>query len=378
MNRTPLLLLTLACLALPMGTAQARTRLVALPDRELTRVNLDNHGATLVEEERILTLQEGLNRIDFTWKGVAIDVDSIRLRILDHPDQTRLLNVSYPPGATGLVWEVHAPEARRERVRISYLLSSIDRLIRYQAMSGGQERHLDLDTYLVLRNFSGEDFRQADVALATGRNQTLSLADGESKRLLYSSDHGIEVHKVFRFHAGIQPWEPDKQAANVGIPVYYEFDNSIINKLGRRPLEAGKLRVYQDDGVGGRLFLGEDRIERTSVGQTARVYIGDSRDLVVTQRRQSQQRSNVRRNRKNRVILYDLEESMRVAIENFKDQPARIRIIEPMRGDWEIRASSHDYERRNAGELRFELSIPAHGRQLLKYQVLRRNLRAGG
>jgi hypothetical protein len=54
---------------------------VALPERGKTIIRLDNPKATLIEEERVLTLQKGVNKVDFSWKGVSIDVDSIRLTI---------------------------------------------------------------------------------------------------------------------------------------------------------------------------------------------------------------------------------------------------------------------------------------------------------
>ena len=50
--------------------AYARIKLVTLPDRENTTVRLDNPLATLVEEERILNLHKGINKVDFSWKGV--------------------------------------------------------------------------------------------------------------------------------------------------------------------------------------------------------------------------------------------------------------------------------------------------------------------
>ena len=50
-------------------------------------VRLDNPQATLIEEEWVLTLQKGLNKVDFSWKGVSINVYSIRLRVLSHPDK---------------------------------------------------------------------------------------------------------------------------------------------------------------------------------------------------------------------------------------------------------------------------------------------------
>ena len=91
---------------LAAATAQARVKLVALPERETIKIRLDNPAATLVQEERLLTLQKGSNQIDFSWKGVNIDPESIRLRPLDHPQKVRLIAVSYPPNEDALVWQV--------------------------------------------------------------------------------------------------------------------------------------------------------------------------------------------------------------------------------------------------------------------------------
>ena len=85
------MLTSLLLLALAAAAAQARTKLVALPQRNATIIRLDNPNATLIEEERVLTLQKGLNKVDFSWKAVSIDADSIRLTVLDHPEQVKLL-----------------------------------------------------------------------------------------------------------------------------------------------------------------------------------------------------------------------------------------------------------------------------------------------
>src|SRR4030042_5553953 len=89
------------------GIAEARIKLVALPERGATVIRLDNPQWTLIEEERVLTLQktpkeEPPNKVDFSWKGVSIDADSIRLQPLDHPEQVTLLSVSYPPNEAAL------------------------------------------------------------------------------------------------------------------------------------------------------------------------------------------------------------------------------------------------------------------------------------
>ena len=56
------------------GAAEARIKLVALPERAATVIRLDNPNATLIEEERVLTLQKGLNKVDFSWKAVSIEI----------------------------------------------------------------------------------------------------------------------------------------------------------------------------------------------------------------------------------------------------------------------------------------------------------------
>ncbi|MGD9075439.1 MAG: hypothetical protein PVJ69_09525, partial [Desulfobacteraceae bacterium] len=98
------------------SSAHARIKLVALPERGKTIIRLDNPRATLIEEERVLTLQKGLNKVDFSWKGVSIDVDSIRLTVITQPDEVTLLNVSYPPNEAALVWEIYSRDAFEVKV----------------------------------------------------------------------------------------------------------------------------------------------------------------------------------------------------------------------------------------------------------------------
>ncbi len=63
--KTQFCLLMLLAALFTGPVVQARTKLVALPQRDATVIRLDNPAATLIEEERILTLQKGLNKVDF-------------------------------------------------------------------------------------------------------------------------------------------------------------------------------------------------------------------------------------------------------------------------------------------------------------------------
>jgi len=357
------------------GAAQARIKLVALPERDATVIRLDNPAATLIEEERVLTLQKGLNKVDFSWNAVSIDPDSIRLTVLSHPGKVKLLNVSYPPNEAALVWEIASDEAWEETVRISYLLMNIDRLITYKAVADKEETQVDLRSFLVLRNFSGEDFGLARVLLDYGEAFEQGIAHEETKQLLFLKKAQVPITKVWTFDAALLPWDPEKLDQNVGIPVSYEIENVKASKLGENALWGGKVRVFQDDGRQSTIFLGEDHAGLVPVGEKMTVYIGDSRDIVVTQRKMKDEKINIRRNSGGGIVLYDTDELITVKIENFKDKPAVLTMLQHIPGQWDMEECSLKYERKDADTIEFRIELAARAKQELVMHYHRRNVR---
>jgi hypothetical protein len=363
--KTKVIMYGLIMAASVVSAAQARTKLAALPERDATVIRLDNPSATLIEEERILTLQKGLNQVDFSWNAVFIDGDSIRLTVLDHPEGVKLLNVSYPPNEAALVWEIASDGDYAETVRISYLLYNIDRLVTYKAVANKEETQLDFKSYLVLRNFSGEDFDLAQVLLDYGQAFEQGIAHEETKQMLFLKAPAVPVTKIWTWDAGQLPWDPEQlEGQNIGVPVSYRLYNNTDSGLGQAALWGGKMRLFQDDGHESTIFLGEDNATLIPVGQKAQVYIGDSRDIVVTQRKMKEARINLRKNNNGQVVLYDTDEQITAKIENFKDTPAKLTMIQRIDGQWEMKSCTLDgqkasYERKDAGMLEFEIELPA-------------------
>ncbi len=361
MNGKRMKLMAILMFLVCVGIAQARIKLVALPERAATVIRLDNPMATLIEEERVLTLQKGLNKVDFSWKGVSIDADSIRLRALDHPDdKVILLSVSYPPNEAALVWDIRSEGDYAETVRISYLLSNIDRLITYKAVADKPETYVDLKSYLVLRNFSGEDFDKASVLLDYGEAFEQGIDHEETKQMLFLKADKVPITKVWTFDAAKLPWDPEKlENKNVGIPVSYRIVNEAKSGLGEFALWGGKARLFQDDGHESTIFLGEDVTGLVPVGEKTELYIGDSRDIVVTQRKMKDNRINLQKNNDERVILYDTDEIITAKIENFKDGPAVLTMIQHIPGQWDMEKCNMKYKRKDASTLEFEIKLPA-------------------
>jgi len=378
-NKLMVIVLLCICSAISYG----RIKLVALPERAATVIRLDNPQATLIEEERVLTLQKGLNKVDFSWKAVFIDADSIRLRALDHPDKVTLLNVSYPPNEAALVWEISSESDYAETVRISYLLSNIDRLITYKAIADKAETYVDLKSYLVLRNFSGEDFEMARVLLDYGEAFEQGIDHEETKRMLFLKAAKVPITKVWTFDAATLPWDPEQlENRNVGIPVSYRIVNNAKSGLGQFALWGGKARLFQDDGHESTIFLGEDVTGLVPVGEKMELYIGDSRDIVVTQRQMTDTQINIRRNNREQIVLYDTDEIITAKIENFKDSPAMLTMIQQIPGQWDMEKCNMKYEKKDANMLEFEIELPARTQdgpatKELTMHYHRRNIRPG-
>lgn len=385
MNGKRIKLIVIGLLLISGTVAQARIKLVALPERAATVIRLDNPRFTLIEEERVLTLQKGLNKVDFSWKGVSIDADSIRLAVLDHPEKVKLLNVSYPPNEAALIWEISSDSGDPEKVRISYLLSNIDRLITYKAIADKAETAVNLKSYLVLRNFSGEDFDQARVLLDYGEAFEQGIKHEETKRMLFLKANGVPIQKIWTWDANKMrgKWDPEKlNNKNVGIPVSYRIVNESASGLGKFALWGGKARIYQDDGHESTIFLGEDITGLVPVGEKTELYIGDSRDIVVTQRKMEDERINPRKNKDGRVVLYDTDEIITAKIENFKDSPAVLTMIQHIPGQWDMKPEdcNMEYTRKDAHTLEFEITLPVRtaegpATKQLKMRYHRRNIR---
>ena len=199
--------------------------------------------------------------------------------------------------------------------------------------------------------------------------------------MLFLKAPKVPIVKVWTFDAAKLPWDPEKlENKNVGIPVSYRIVNDTKSSLGEFALWGGKARIFQDDGHESTIFLGEDVTALVPVGEKTELYIGDSRDIVVTQRKMIDKQINLRKNKDKRVILYDTDEEIVAKIENFKDTPAALTMLQHIPGQWDMEKCNMKYVKKDANTLEFEIELPARTRKgpavkELRMRYHRRNLR---
>ena len=368
--RKYLLLTVLSALTVASSTAQARIKLVALPKRARVVLSLSHPDVALVEEERVLTLQKGVNQVDFSWRDVNIDSSSIQFRALGNPDKVVVLNTSYPPNENALVWEIASPGAQEERVRISYLLSGITRDVVYRAVAEPDEKSLTLRNYLRLHNNSGEDLADAEIGIGYGASFKKSIAHQEVLEMLSERVESLPIRKLLTWDVASLPWDPEYEKKTVGLPLSYAFTNGVAAKLGQHTLLPGKVRIFiktkeQPETEGepageGVAFTGEDMAPLTPVDRELKLSIGQSRDVKVTQRKTKDDRTDIRRNNANQDVMWNTDEIYKIEIENFKKTPVDLVIVEHIPGYWKMVENSHaaQFKRTDAFTFEYNLTLP--------------------
>ena len=388
--KTTILLPLMGLALLIQSNAYARVKLVALPERARVMVSLANPNNTLLEEERILTLQKGVNQVDFSWKGVNIDPNSIQIRMLNHPKEVVVLNTSFPPNENARVWSISSSQATEERVRISYLLQGLTREVVYKAVAEPGEKELTLRNYLRLKNQSGEDLTDAEISIGYGADFKKTIAHRETLEMQSERIDKLPIKKVLTWDAAQQPWDPEYEKNTVGIPLSYVIKNDTESKLGTHTLLPGKARIFLktketaaepgEKAGEGVAFTGEDWAPLTPVDKEWRLNIGQSRDVKITQRKTKDEKANIRRNNANKVVLFDTDEVYKIEIENFKKEAIDIVVVEHFPGYWQMVENSHpnQFKKKDAFTFEYNLNLPAEStgdkKSIVTFNVHRLNV----
>ncbi len=159
---------------------QAAVDLVTLPTREGTQLTIYNaEDITMVREHRLLTVKEGVNRIQFSWANTLIDPTSIEFRILDKPDKVDLVDTTFPAGRNdALQWNIKSQIAGKIPVEIRYFTSGITWAADYVGIANEDETKLAVTGYVRVTNGSGEVYDNAQTRLVVGKiNLVERIAD---------------------------------------------------------------------------------------------------------------------------------------------------------------------------------------------------------
>ena len=355
---------------------------------------------SLVQECYWIDLKEGSNTIQFDWSGTMIDVTSIRLTLLQHPDKVKVEEVIFSPGENKiLLWKVKSPESLRELIEISYFTRGLSWKASYTLeVNEKKDRISQLQGWVKVKNKSGRDFLRSRIRLITGEPHLLKKK--EEKLLLKAAARmeaaEVETPPQIRKEAISEYYlyqiqresdlKTDKESQlslfitrDLPLGLIYQFNftrwgmfpTTIYQFRNNQhfPLPPGSIRGWLVvDGVR-EGYLGEGRVSFTPPDEEIEVNLGWEKRLKLERKITTFLRNGLKFSPRNDLVEYLEEEEYTLSIKNFLNKVAKIRLKEEIPGEWTLINSSIPVDKKEANALEFKLTIAEKGKEKFTYRV---------
>jgi hypothetical protein len=415
-------------------TAHARINVVTLPDRDTVQLTIYNSvDLTLVKETRHLTFKKGLNKLEFSWANTLIDPTSVEFKALTHSDEVELLDVSFPPRAPNtLEWRINSESAGEVVCEIRYFTSGISWSADYVCEASRNEKTMDLSGAVRVVNNSGEDYENAQVRLVVGVirlvEEIVQLArrdlDEKAKNAPTSAVLAQKAEKdvFFRTRGGAMRREFEALGKEItkeslseyfiytvegrdtipngwskrlpsfksdGVPLvsyykyekerfgdrvmrYYQFTNSLANKLGKEPLPDGAVKAFRfvsDDLL--YAFVGRTSAKYIPINEYVELELGQDLDVMVKPTLMDWQKTDAQFDNRGNVKGWTTKETWEIEVQNSKEIPVTLDIRRNFAGDWTMTTAAK-YESVDKTKVKFIVPLAPRQKQKFTYELVTR------
>ena len=173
------------------------------------------------------------------------------------------------------------------------------------------------------------------------------LRDKETQSLVMLTPRTVKLTPRYFYSTGM-----------AGVLAQVEIVNTKDGGLGV-PLPGGRVRIFQRDAGNTQQFAGESQMKHTAEGEKAMLDIGTAFDIAVERRELANKRISDR----------EREVEVEVELRNRKSIAVKVVVEESVGGDNEVLQKTHEYTRKDANTLRFEIPVAAGKTSVLRYTV---------
>ena len=289
-----------------------------------------------------------------------------------------------------LVWGYQSDYTGKLNSRVGYQTAGLNWSAEYVGLLNDKETNLELSGWASIDNNSGKTYKDARLKLIAGEinratppirrgameadfmamsapkaagfeekaffeyhmytlPRAATLADNQNKQISLFDPASTTVKKVYYYR-------PQRNATDVQVVV--EFVNSTQAGLGM-PLPAGRVRLFKADSDGSLILLGEDQIEHTPKDEEMSLTVGTAFDIKAEETLVNQ----------TQVSKKVEDREFNIELRNRKSEDVTIKIEKPLWGFWEITQSTHEYKKKDANTVTFEVPVKADSTANVKYTV---------
>jgi hypothetical protein len=392
---------------------------------------------TLVKETRHLTFKKGINKLEFSWANTLIDPTSVEFKALTRADEVEVMDTSFPPRvANTLEWRINSEFAGEIMVEIRYFTSGISWSADYVCEANKSETAMDFSGAVRVTNRSGEDYENAQVRLVVGtvrlveevvalarrqlgRESEESRKDGSTSKVLAEAvaqdsvrfsrlrggamnalekkeitKESLSEYFIFTvegrdtipngwakrlpsFKTEAVPltsyYKFEKERFGDRVMRYYQFTNSVANKLGKEPLPDGAVKAFRfasDDLL--YAFVGRTAVKYIPINEFVELELGSDLEVSVKPVLMDWQKADVAFSNNGNVRGWTIKETWEIEVQNSKDIPVVVDIRRNFPGDWTL-TTTQKYENTDRTKVKFILPLAARGKQKFTYEVVTRN-----
>jgi hypothetical protein len=402
-----------ACAA---AVAEPKVQVTGSAPRGSIALTIYNPSVTLVQERRTLGLNDGLNEYRVSWGGVNVDRDSVRLEPAAGTRGVTVRDAVYTEdNANSITWHLEAGKAGAYPFSVAYNVSGLSWWADHVLTVGDDERTAALRTWASIANKSGENYQDAEIRLVMGDVRlspparagggmgggggggkggggtvtgatfqteaegfaqegyaeytfyTLarreSLESGDTKKIELASAEGLALKTLYVYAT-------DMYGPNVAM--LYLFDNKKEAGLGALP--PGVIRAYRQEADGRLSLLGMDALKYLPVGQTARVYLGNPRNVTVEINQTGYKRTDEEWTKDRERLLSYLEHAeYTVLVKNHKAKSVDMLLRQELPSpDTEVVEAAPKPRSPRVGLLEWDLKIGAGETAKVVYRIERR------
>ncbi len=414
--------------------ANARINVVTLPDRDTVQLTIYNSvDLTLVKETRHLTFKKGINKLEFSWANTLIDPTSVEFKAVTHADEVEVRDTSFPPRvANTLEWRINSEFAGEAVVEIRYFTSGISWNADYVCEANKNETAMDFSGAVRVTNKSGEDYENAQVRLVVGvvrlveevvalaRRQAGDKRDASTSEVL-SKAMAVDSVRLSRMRSGAMDaldrkkeitkeslseyfiftvegrdtipngwakrlpsfmteavpltsyYKFEKERFGERVMRYYQFTNSIANKLGKEPLPDGVVKAFRfasDDRL--YAFVGRTAVKYIPINEFVELELGHDLEVSVKPVLMDWQKTDLAFSNNGNVRGWTTKETWEIEVQNSKDIPVVVDIRRNFPGDWTL-TTTQKYENVDKAKVKFVLPLAARGKQKFTYDLVTRH-----
>lgn len=337
--------------------------------------------------------------LSFDANGIVLQTSEGKIRIVA---RKFIVDYRFPALPEGLIirptlhWLVKSSFSGRTEIEVSYLTHGLTWHAEYNLVipRKGEEK-MKLASWVSIENNSGKFYKKAKLKVVAGDvnlapptrrmprervptfaaeakpeagfkerelfeyhlyelGRPVDIKDREIKQISLFDEVKVGGEKIFSFV------NSSGQQGERALSVLYRIPNVEGNGLGI-PLPEGIVRVFKEDIDGSMQFVGSDRIDHTSRGDTLKIEVGRAFDVKGI-------RTILDRHReKGKSETY----TVKLEVRNRKKEGIRVEILEMVFPNGYVKSSTHRYVKKSSDWILFRLWIPAGKSEVIKYTYVR-------